>query len=419
LNLGAGFSGTGGTFTAGTGTVNYYAAGAQTVAGVAYYNLTLSGSGAKTTTGATVNGILSMEGTATTTGAAPTYGASATLQYKGSALQTTGVELLAAGVPNLTINNSYGVNLDKSTTISGTLTLTSGNINTGSYTLTIGASGSVSHTSGYVFGNLQKVFATGAQSFTFHIGDATNYTPVALSFANVNISGNVTGNTTAGEHPNISTSGINSAKDVNRYWTLTAGGGINFTTYDATFTFVSTDVDSGATPGNFVVQRYSGGTWYATTTGSRTDTTTQATGVSSLSAFAVGESSPTIEISAPGNITGWSLSPQETQPQEKTGTLNVTSNSDWEVTVKDTDTDTDGKMTDWDGADYGSTKLSNFMNVATDSYEVELPDGGTIATGSGNEDVTVYFRQTVSWSDPVLTVGHSYRIIVTFTGTIT
>ncbi|WP_264521971.1 MBG domain-containing protein [Flavobacterium sp. N1994] len=41
-------SGTGGTFTAGTGTVNYNAAGNQTLAVITYNNLTLSGSGAKT-----------------------------------------------------------------------------------------------------------------------------------------------------------------------------------------------------------------------------------------------------------------------------------------------------------------------------------------------------------------------------------
>ena len=69
-----------GTFTAGTGTIEYNGA-AQTVAtGLgAYNNLTLRGSGAKTTTGVTVNGTLSMQGTATASGTSPTYGASAAL----------------------------------------------------------------------------------------------------------------------------------------------------------------------------------------------------------------------------------------------------------------------------------------------------------------------------------------------------
>jgi len=72
-------------------TVNYNRTGTQTVMGINYYNLTLSGTSAKTTTGATVNGILSIEGTATAT-AAPTYGAAATLRYNTSTARTAGVE---------------------------------------------------------------------------------------------------------------------------------------------------------------------------------------------------------------------------------------------------------------------------------------------------------------------------------------
>jgi len=71
-------------------TVNYAEAGAQTGIVATYSNLTLSGSGIKTFsnfTSTTVNGILSLEGTATvtvTTGAV-NYGTNATLQYKTTA----------------------------------------------------------------------------------------------------------------------------------------------------------------------------------------------------------------------------------------------------------------------------------------------------------------------------------------------
>ena len=75
-------------------TVNYMLAGAQTVAGLIYGNLTLSGSGAKITTGVTVNGVLSMEGTATAS-AAPIYGASATLQYNTASPRNAGPEWLS------------------------------------------------------------------------------------------------------------------------------------------------------------------------------------------------------------------------------------------------------------------------------------------------------------------------------------
>ena len=85
---------TGGTFTPSTGTVNFNGAGVQNASGYTYNNLTLSGSGAKTTTGITVNGTLSMEGTATAS-AAPAYGASATLQYNTASSRTAGPEWLS------------------------------------------------------------------------------------------------------------------------------------------------------------------------------------------------------------------------------------------------------------------------------------------------------------------------------------
>jgi len=115
-----------------TSTVDYYGV-AQTIspAATSYGNLTLSGSGAKTTTGVTVNGILSLEGTATTTGTAPAYSTAATLQYKGSAAQTTGNELPAtfSGAGGIIINNNFGVTLNKNATVSGTTLISS--VNTG------------------------------------------------------------------------------------------------------------------------------------------------------------------------------------------------------------------------------------------------------------------------------------------------
>lgn len=71
--------------------VRYSSSANQAVYATTYNNLTLSGSGSKTTTGVTVNGILSREGTASLS-AAPTYGANATLQYNTSAATTAGVE---------------------------------------------------------------------------------------------------------------------------------------------------------------------------------------------------------------------------------------------------------------------------------------------------------------------------------------
>ncbi len=89
---GIAWTGTGSNFVSGTSTVIFSGA-AQTLATASTFNnLTFSGTALKTLTGLpTVNGILSMEGTGTVS-AAPTYGASATLQYNRTLAQATGPE---------------------------------------------------------------------------------------------------------------------------------------------------------------------------------------------------------------------------------------------------------------------------------------------------------------------------------------
>src|ERR1035437_1439097 len=133
------------------GTVVYSLAGIQTLAIAAssgaspftYTNLTLSGSGAKTLGGNTsVSGTLSMQGTASLAlgGFTLTYGGSSTLEYAGSASQTsTDVEFPGSGSvpPSLKINNSNGVILHATRTISGTLTLASGTLTLGANSLTV------------------------------------------------------------------------------------------------------------------------------------------------------------------------------------------------------------------------------------------------------------------------------------------
>ena len=154
--------------------------------------------------------------------------------------------------------------------------------------MTITSTGTVSRTSGHVVGNLQKNVATGSNvSRTFEVGDASTYTPVDVVFSSVSVSGNLTISTTAGDHPNIATSEIIPARSVNRYWTL-AVSGLTYTNYNATFNFVSGDVDAGAATGTFEVRRFSGGSWASTTVGTRTPTSTQITGTTAVGDFQVG-----------------------------------------------------------------------------------------------------------------------------------
>ena len=115
-----------GTFTASSGTVIFNGA-AQTVGTGPYNNLTLSGSGVKTITGVTVNGILSMEGTASAS-AAPTYGTNATLQYNKPGAFTAGPEWIANFSPTggIVITNTGTITLNSAEVLNAPLTINSG-----------------------------------------------------------------------------------------------------------------------------------------------------------------------------------------------------------------------------------------------------------------------------------------------------
>jgi hypothetical protein len=154
------FSATTGSLTASTGTVEYNAAGAQTVGNFTYNNLILSNTGAKTITGSTINGSLIIRGTATATGTAPTYGASAVLEYDGSAAQSPSTTEFPASLgADLVISNTSGVTLPASKAVSGTVTINSG------ASLTIGAFDfSVTGTT-TIDGTLTVNSATGTKSF--------------------------------------------------------------------------------------------------------------------------------------------------------------------------------------------------------------------------------------------------------------
>ena len=174
-----------GTFTCGTSTVNYTSTGAQIVKATTYNNLSLSGSGTKTITPTTtiVNAILSMNGSATAS-ALPAYGASASLQYNGTAAQTSGAELPTT-IPNLIINNSAGVTLTSDISVGSKLTLTNGILSMGGHTLTITSSAATAVSGGgstsFVDGSLACTLTTGT-TYNFQIGSAScGYHPINLS----------------------------------------------------------------------------------------------------------------------------------------------------------------------------------------------------------------------------------------------
>lgn len=126
-----------GYFNAPFGTIEFNGAG-QTIPNIGnYYNITLSGSGVKDLTNVTVNGILSMEGTATVSNP-PTYGSAATLQYNKTAPFTASGEWVSGFSSNggIIINSSV-VTLNSSEIVNAPLNLFGGKLSIGAYTLSL------------------------------------------------------------------------------------------------------------------------------------------------------------------------------------------------------------------------------------------------------------------------------------------
>jgi hypothetical protein len=187
LTVSGNFTNNGGAFSPGTGTVTFNSASNQAINGTAvnqtFYNVivnkssnTLSVSGS--TTSLTVNDLtetsgnftapatLGINGNLTLTTGTFTAGStttiagnwtnnggtftpnSGTINLNGSGSQTTG-GTSSTTFNNLTLNNSAGALLAQSQTVNGTLTLTSGTMTVGAYTLTI-AGNSPARTSGTI-----------------------------------------------------------------------------------------------------------------------------------------------------------------------------------------------------------------------------------------------------------------------------
>lgn len=281
-----------GTFTPGSATghtiagntIDFNGSGAQTIAVFTYQHLSISGPrGGQTVTLA--SGTVEIKGDLNVTATAVSYSTTGnTVSFTGATAQA----IDAFTFNNATVNNAAGVTLDGTMTVNGALTLTSGNITTGASRVIIASGGTVSRTSGHVVGTLERGVATGSPTVDYALGTASVYTPVTVAFSSVSVSGSLTATTTDGDHPQVATSGLNSAKSVNRYWTL-VNSGIVFAGADVTLNFDATDIDGSANASLFDVASYESGIWTGLTTGTRTGTSTQATGVTSFGEFQVAE----------------------------------------------------------------------------------------------------------------------------------
>jgi hypothetical protein len=131
-----------------------------------------------------------------------------------------------------------------------------------------------------------------------------------------------------------------------------------------------------------------------------------------------------LDLTVPADILNWIL---EQGANSTSGSANVKCNTPWQLQVNDQDPNTNGHMTKWKADAYDTTvRLANPLNVGCESTVVlsgsnQLIADGVVADQSGDsgQDLAVTFSQQVLYSDPVLTGGYSYHIVVTFTASST
>ncbi|MDD3875634.1 MAG: T9SS type A sorting domain-containing protein [Bacteroidales bacterium] len=265
-------------------------------------NITVSGGGfSVSATNLTVN----IGGDWNYSGGAPVIGG--TINFNGNTKQNI-IGNSITNFYNLTINNSHGIELSGSVdaSVRNLLTLTSGVLKTNSnklyFTL---ATGNVSRAFGHICGRLQKKVPTGTNvSKTFEVGgvNSTDYSPVLLTFAQVNTEGSMIASSVSEDHPDISSSKLFSGLSANRYWSLeNLNDATVYTTYNATFNYLSEDLDNYVNTSNFICGKKSA-TWTYPTVGNKTSTSLQITGENGFGDFQIAETSKE-SIQAGGNWT--------------------------------------------------------------------------------------------------------------------
>ncbi len=255
-----------------------------------------------------------------------TYTSTGKLVYNGGNLTISTREWPTTGSPTyIEVKSSGTISLDMNRTISGTLKMTSGNINTGAYTLTLGSGTSNIGTLEYISGNIitgatggfKRWFANSTiYNVFFPVGTASTINMITLSFTGAPSSG---GSLTAKFIPgNPGSPTMEPLYDVGYdpepnpymidrysqrgYWQLDAGDGLAGGTYNIWLRC------QGFNPTAYEITNYtelrvlkrtngSGNNWTVTSgthlfaTGNNSDPTIRRTGLTGFSQFAMGGNS--------------------------------------------------------------------------------------------------------------------------------
>ncbi|MCL9769724.1 hypothetical protein NAT47_04775 [Flavobacterium sp. HXWNR69] len=154
-----------------------------------------------------------------------------TITYNGTTAQT----VLPTTYRNLTIANGVSATLGGNATTLNTLSLSDKFLTTGSFKMTMGTSGVVSRTTGFVKGTLEKPLASTPS--LFEIG-TTVYAPVTVASTGLSGSVLVAAKATTGTPSQGSV--LNASAKSDTYWTLTKSGAGSITNYTASFDIANT-----------------------------------------------------------------------------------------------------------------------------------------------------------------------------------
>jgi len=305
--------------------------------------------------------------------------------FAGPAAQAIDVQGMFSNTTNATVDvdNSAGVSLLTNMTLNGPLTFTSGRLNTGASTLTLATtsnSAGASQGTGWVNGALKKNYAAGAFSNTLDVGDAATYAPIDIAGTGAAAGFSLTATTTAGDHPNLATSGIDPLHSLNRRWSLVPGSATG-ATWSATFDFPSSDLDAGADPTTFLGRVWNGSAWSALTMGTLGANGSQVTGLSAATPgteFAFGNSvGRTLAVTVVGGGSVTKTPDQATYTSGSTVQLTPVPSTGWAFSA-------------WSGDLTGNTNpasllmdadkavTSTFLDIQAPTVAVRSPNGGEV-----------------------------------------
>lgn len=207
---------------------------------------------------------------------------------------------------DLTVNTQLDFNNTSGTTDGkGIITTSTNKVILGSGATILNAG-----TKGWVNGNVQIPFAAGSNiSKTYPVGDATNYTPLVLTFPTVSNAGSILVGAAASNN-NLGTSVFSATKFALRQWKIT-NGTVAPVSYNGTATYVSGDLQGGASTSTiFAGINSTGSTWVYPTTSGRTTSaplTVSFTGATSDGNLQLGDcnlTAPTPTVTAPTCVGG-------------------------------------------------------------------------------------------------------------------